>query len=240
MPAAFEAKEAELRRGGNVIVPSLNLQVAKGTLFGLVGPSGSGKTTVMRAMLGLGSVHSGNMTILGLPAGHPQLRQQLGYQPQTGGTWHDLTARECLQFVASIYRVDSTRIDTVLDLMELQSVADRILATYSGGQERRVGLAMAVLHRPQMLILDEPTVGLDPRLRSRLWDQFRAWAEDGVTIVVSTHVMDEAAMCDQIAVILDGNVIACDSPAAFRNRFETSDLERAMLHLFEQEGSDVA
>lgn len=236
----LQAKSVEIRRGGKVIVPALNLDIPQGSLFGLVGPSGSGKTTIMRAMLGLGAIHGGEMSLLGLPVGHADLRQQIGYQPQIGGAWLDLTARECLQFVGKIYRVNQERIDLVLDLMELQSLADRPLATLSGGQERRVGLAMAILHQPPFLILDEPTVGLDPRLRHRLWTEFRDWVNAGSTIVVSTHVMDEAQLCDQIAVVMDGRVIALDSPGELIRQQNASDLESAVLLMFEKEANNVA
>lgn len=228
------AQGVELRRGGSVIVPSLDLQIEQGTLFGLVGPSGSGKTTIMRAMLGLGAISNGEISILGLPAGHPDLRMQLGYQPQQGGAWPDLTARECLQFMQRIYRVTSSRIDAVLNLMELQPFAGRPVATLSGGQERRVSLAMAILHHPALLILDEPTVGLDPRLRHRLWQEFRRWIDTGTTIILSTHVMTEAALCDTIAVVMSGEVIDISAPEALRTRYQTNDLEDAMLSLFEE------
>lgn len=236
---ALEAINVELRRGGTTVVPSLNLRMPTGSLFGLIGPSGSGKTTIMRAMLGLGGIHSGEMTLLGQPAGSASLREQVGYMPQNGGTWLDLTARECLRFVAKIYRVDSSRIDELLKMMELEQAADRPLATLSGGQERRVGLAMAVLNRPRLLVLDEPTVGLDPRLRHKLWTEFRDWTVAGTTMVISTHVMSEAEECDLVAVVLDGRVIAVNSPQQLMNQQQSDSMEDAVLKLFEKEGQCV-
>jgi len=232
---AIQARNCEILRGGNAVVPGLTLDIPKGALFGLAGPSGSGKTTIMRAMLGLGAIHSGEMRILGHTAGDAALRSLIGYQPQEGGIWLDLTARESLMFIADIYRTPHHRIDEVFALLELEPVADRITARLSGGEQRRVGLAMAILHRPQLLILDEPTVGLDPRLRHKLWKEFHAWAEAGTTLVVSTHVMDEAAECDAVAIVMDGRVIADDSPQELISQTQADSLEHAMLVLFERE-----
>lgn len=222
-----------------MIVPDLNLMIPSGCLFGLIGPSGSGKTTIMRAMLGLGAVHAGEMSMLGLPAGSPRLRENIGYLPQNGGAWLDLTARECLRFTARIYRTNPARIDEVLALLELQDIADRTLSTLSGGQERRVGLAMAILHEPRVLVLDEPTVGLDPRLRHKLWRAFRNWTDAGTSILVSTHVMAEAEECDLVAVLHSGRVIAVETPADLVRREHATNLEDAVLRLFEQEANHV-
>ena len=231
----FRSQHAGLRRGGVSIVPDLTLEIPAGCLFGLVGPGGSGKTTIMRAMMGLGAIHTGEMTLLGQPAGHKSLRQRIGYLPQNGGVWPDLTARECLNFIASMYRTAPDRIESALDLLELSPIANRPVATLSGGEVRRVGLAMAVLHDPPVLILDEPTVGLDPRLRRKLWNTFATWTETGTTLVVSTHVMDEARLCDRIAVISEGRVVALDSPVELVRQQTAIDLEEAILRLLERE-----
>ncbi len=236
----FRSNNVELRRGGVPIVRNLSLQIPAGCIFGLVGPSGSGKTTIMRAMMGLGAIHSGDMMLLGQKAGHQSLRRRIGYLPQNGGVWPDLTSRECLQFMASIYRTSSHRVDSSLDLMELTPIADRTVATLSGGEVRRVGLAMAILHEPDLLVLDEPTIGLDPRLRRKLWDTFATWAESGTTLVVSTHVMDEARLCDRIAVISEGKVVALDSPGELVRRQSAVDLEEAILRLLEAEATNVS
>lgn len=228
---AIVLDQARIDRGGSTIVPDLTLSVPVGTVFGLVGPSGSGKTTVMRALLGLTPVVSGRGELLGLPAGSASLRPRIGYMPQGAAIYPDLTARQNLEFFGGIYRVPRGRVQEVLNLLDLASIADRPVASYSGGQVQRVGLGAALLHRPPVLILDEPTVGLDPRLRHHLWAQFAAWAREGTTLLVSTHVMDEAAKCDVIAFLLDGRLVACDTPAALLRQTGTDDLEAAVLRL---------
>jgi ABC-2 type transport system ATP-binding protein len=232
-------------RGGQTIIPDLSLSVPRGTVFGLVGPSGSGKTTVMRALLGLTPIVSGHGELLGTPAGRSSLRPCIGYMPQGGAIYGDLTGRENLEFFGGIYRVRRERVSELLEMMDLTSVADRPVGTYSGGQRQRVGLAAALLHAPPILILDEPTVGLDPRLRRRLWSLFAEWARGGTTLLVSTHVMDEAEKCDDIAFLLEGRLVATGSPETLRRQTETQDLEAAVLRLseselLEMEVSDVA
>ena len=239
MDIAIWARNVTLERGGIAIVPALDLQVPSGSLFGLVGPSGSGKTTVMRTILGLGTLNAGEMQVLGLPAGHRDLRTRIGYLPQSGGNWQDLTARESLRFMARIYDVESSRIPEVIDLLEIGHCADRPIATLSGGEERRVGLAMALLHNPELLILDEPTVGLDPRLRHKLWTEFRAWAAAGTTLLVSTHVMAEADECDCVAVLVDGRIVTVDTPHHIKERQGSDNLDDAILRLLEKGDEDV-
>jgi ABC-2 type transport system ATP-binding protein len=238
---AVVMRDARIVRGGVEIVPSLTLEIPAGSVFGMVGPSGSGKTTIMRTILGLTRLAGGSATVLGLPAGDAALRSRIGYMPQGSGVYPDLSGRENLQFYASIYRAPGRRIDEVLDLMDLVRIADRPLSTYSGGEVQRVGLAMALMHQPELLVLDEPTVGLDPRIRRTLWDQFRAWADDGTTLIVSTHVMDEAERCHQIAFINNGQLVTAGTPDELRLRTGRSDLESAVLALSDvREVRDVA
>jgi ABC-2 type transport system ATP-binding protein len=240
MDAAISVRNVTLRHGDIIVVTGLDLEVPQGMLFGLVGPSGSGKTTIMRTMLGLRALHSGDMQVLGLHAGHRDGRQRIGYLPQSGGNWLDLTARESLRFMARIYDVDPARIAGVIDLLEIGHCADRPIATLSGGEERRVGLAMAVLHHPELLILDEPTVGLDPRLRHKLWTEFRAWAAAGTTLLVSTHVMAEAEECDRVAVLVNGRIVTTDTPLRIKERLGSNNMDDAVLRLLEREGGDVS
>jgi len=232
-PHAITLDHARIDRGGQTIIPDLTLSVPTGSVFGLVGPSGSGKTTVMRALLGLTPIAAGTGTLLDTRAGHASLRSRIGYMPQGSAVYNDLTGRENLEFFAGIYRVPGSRVDELLDLMELTRAADRPVSTYSGGQRQRVGLAVALLPAPPILILDEPTVGLDPRLRQRLWALFAEWAAKGTTLLVSTHVMDEAAKCDRIAFLLDGRLVAEDTPEALLRQTGTHDLEAAVLRLTE-------
>ena len=236
---ALEATDAVIRRGGVTIVPNLSLQIPAGSLYGLIGPSGSGKTTIMRAIVGLGAIHAGRLDVMQRPAGSADLRQRIGYLPQNGGVWPDLTAREALRFMASIYGAPADRIDELLALTQLDAMADRPIATLSGGQERRVALAMALINRPEFLVLDEPTVGLDPRLRALLWREFRSWADAGSTVVISTHVMDEAERCDDVAIVLDGRVVATGSPAALVANEGADTLDAAVLRIFEREDANV-
>ena len=229
--AAVSMRNARIVRGGHEIVPSLTLDVPAGSVFGMVGPSGSGKTTIIRAILGLTRLAGGSVTVLGQRAGEASLRRRIGYMPQGSGVYPDLSGRENLQFFASVYRAPGVRIGEVLELMELTRIADRPLSTYSGGETQRIGLAMALMHRPELLVLDEPTVGLDPRIRRTLWDHFRTWAEEGTTLIVSTHVMDEAERCHTIGFINNGTLVTTGSPGEIRRQTGYDDLESAILAL---------
>lgn len=228
---AISMRDARIVRGGVEIIPSLTLDIPAGMVFGMVGPSGSGKTTIMRAILGLTRLAGGSATVLGKPAGDASLRPRIGYMPQGSGVYPDLSGRENLAFFASVYRAPGARIGEVLDLMGLTRIADRPLSTYSGGEIQRIGLAMALMHRPELLVLDEPTVGLDPRIRRTLWDHFRAWAEEGTTLIVSTHVMDEADRCHAIGFINKGTLVTTGSPDEIRRLTGYNDLESAILAL---------
>jgi len=166
------------------------------------------------------------------------LRPDIGYMPQGEGIYTDLSARANLEFFAAINRVPKGRVDVLLDLLDIASIADRRADTYSGGQRQRVGLAIALLREPPLLVLDEPTVGLDPRLRNHLWSLFRQWAEGGTTLLISTHVMDEATKCDEIAFLSDGRLVALGSPEALQQQTGTDDLEDAVLALSERSEAD--
>lgn len=230
---AIQVANVRTHYGDQEVLRDVSLTVPPGTVYGLVGPSGSGKTTLMRAMLGLKRVTTGAITVLGQPAGTPGLRKRIGYMPQNAAIYPDLTGRENLEFFGAIYGVPRGRVDEILALVELGDIAGRTVATYSGGQRQRVALAAALLPRPHLLILDEPTIGLDPRLRYRLWGQFKAWAGEGTTLVVSTHVMDEAAHTDQLAFIVDGQLVANGTPASLLELTDAPDLEAAVLQLTE-------
>lgn len=218
-------------RGGVTILNDIDLTIPAGTVYGLVGPSGSGKTTLIRAIVGLQRIAAGDIRIASRTAGTPELRQIVGYMPQETAIYGDLSARENLEFFAAIYRVPRTRVDEIIQLIDMGAAADRPAGTYSGGQKRRVALGAALLPEPRMLILDEPTVGLDPRLRHRIWSQFKEWAAAGTTLLVSTHVMDEAARTDQLAFIVDGRIVIDGMPDAILTRTGTANLEDAVLSL---------
>jgi ABC-2 type transport system ATP-binding protein len=221
-------------RGGQTILHDIALDVPRGSVFGLVGPSGSGKTTVMRSIVGRQRIAAGSVTIDGQPAGSSSLRDGIGYMPQQAAVYDDLSGRENLEFFGAIYRVPGKRVDEIVDLLDMRGAIERPVLTYSGGQRQRIALGVALLPRPPILILDEPTVGLDPKLRHRLWAGFASWATEGTTLIVSTHVMDEAARVDRLAFFSEGHVVAQGSPDELLTKAGTRDLEEAVLTLTER------
>ena len=230
---AIAIRDLSVVRGGATILQDISLDIPRGGIFGLVGASGSGKTTLMRAIVGRQRIAAGTIHINDLPAGGRELRDLVGYMPQDSAVYQDLTGLENLQFFASIFRVPDGRIDEIVDLLDMRSAIDRLVLTYSGGQRQRVALGIALLSKPPVLVLDEPTVGLDPRLRHELWASFKSWAADGATLLVSTHVMDEAARADRVAFFSDGQVVALGSPADLLAQAGAGDLEEALLTLTE-------
>ena len=190
----------------------------------------------MRAIVGVQIVKSGRVTVLGLPAGSKALRSRIGYQTQAPSVYADLTVRENARYFASLYRgIGAAEADAVVNDVGLSSAAHQLVGNLSGGQFARASLACALVSRPDILILDEPTVGQDPVLRDDLWQQFRAMAAGGTTLLVSSHVMDEAGRCDRLLLIREGRLIADDSPDAVRAQTGTTDLEAAFLHLIRAE-----
>jgi ABC-2 type transport system ATP-binding protein len=230
---AISVRDLRVVRGGATILRDISLDIPTGLVYGLVGPSGSGKTTFIRAIVGLQRIAGGTITVLGRPAGSAELRQTLGYMPQDAAVYTDLTGRENLDFFAEVYRVPRARVSEVLGLVDLTDAADRPVATYSGGQRRRVSLAIALLPSPRLLLLDEPTVGLDPRLRHRLWTQFHAWAAEGTTLLISTHVMDEAERTHRLAFLSEGKVLADGAPDELLTLTGAPNLGEAVLRLTE-------
>jgi ABC-2 type transport system ATP-binding protein len=222
-----------VRRGGRLVLPAISLEVAPGRVTGLLGPSGSGKTTLMRAIVGVQIVESGEVTVLGLAAGAPELRRRVGYVTQAPSVYGDLTVRENLAYFGRILRAPSERVDEALSTVALTERAEQVVRTLSGGERSRVSLASALLGRPALLVLDEPTVGLDPVLRRDLWRTFHELADAGVTLLVSSHVMDEAGRCHDLVLLRDGRVVATGSPDELRHRTGREDLEEAFLVLAE-------
>ena len=220
-------------RGGRVVIPHLEAAVPSGQVTGLLGPSGCGKTTLMRAIVGVQIVESGTVTVLGEPAGSPVLRHRVGYVTQAPSVYADLTVRENLTFFASVLGVGRSAIDDVIDGVGLAEYADDVVARLSGGQQSRASLAVALLGRPPVLVLDEPTVGLDPVLRKQLWEMFAELAAGGATIVVSSHVMDEAERCDRLLLMREGELIADDTVPDLLTRTGTDDVESAFLAIVE-------
>jgi ABC-2 type transport system ATP-binding protein len=242
MDHAIEVEDLVVVRGKRTVLHGIGTQVPRGSVTGLLGPSGSGKTTLLRALVGVQIVRSGRIEVLGRPAGSPDLRHRIGYLTQAPSVYADLTVRENARYFASLYpgvtRADADR--AVADV-GLAKAADQLVSTLSGGQHSRASLACAMVGRPELLILDEPTVGQDPLLREELWQRFHELARGGTTIVVSSHVMDEAAHCDRLILIREGRIIADDTLGAVRAEAGTDDLEQAFLQLIKaQAPAEVA
>ena len=215
-------------------VAELDLQVQAGEIYGLLGPNGSGKTTLMRLLVGLAKADSGEVRVLGRPMPDRALLAEVGYMTQAEALYSDLTARENVLFFAALSGVRTASwIGEALELVELESRANDLVGSLSGGLRRRVSLACALVHRPRLLILDEPTVGVDPQLRVAFWEHFRRLADAGVTLVISSHVMDEAGRCDRLGFMREGRLIAEGSPDELRQRSGMTDLEQAFLKFAE-------
>ena len=220
-----------IRRGGVVALDELSLSVASGRVTGLLGPSGSGKTTLMRAIVGVQIVESGTITVLGKPAGTPPLRWKVGYMTQNPAVYGDLTVRENLRYFARILDAAPESVDEVLETVDMTPFAGRVVNKLSGGQRARVSLATALIGSPELLVLDAPTVGLDPVLRRDLWKTFNELAERGKTLLVSSHVMDEADHCHDLLLLRDGKLVATGTPAEVRKKSGQQDLDEAFLAL---------
>ncbi|WP_182112142.1 MULTISPECIES: ABC transporter ATP-binding protein [unclassified Actinotalea] len=229
--AAVRVAGLRVVRGGVEILRGLDLAVPAGKVVGLLGPSGSGKTTLMRAVVGVQRVAGGTVEVLGLPAGHRDLRRRVGYVTQSPSVYADLTVLENLRYFAAVLGVGSADVDRVLAEVDLVGAAGQRVDTLSGGQRSRVSLGVALLARPGLLVLDEPTVGLDPVLRRDLWDLFRRLADDGVSILVSSHVMDEARRCDRLLLLRDGRLLADATLPDLLTETATQDVESAFLVL---------
>ena len=237
MPAApsIVVDKLRIRRGGVVVLDEISLSVASGKVTGLLGPSGSGKTTLMRAIVGVQIVESGTITVLGEPAGTPLLRWKVGYMTQNPAVYGDLTVRENLRFFARILDAEPENVEDVLETVGLTPFGDRVVNRLSGGQRARVSLATALIGSPQLLVLDEPTVGLDPVLRRDLWKAFNELAAQGKTLLVSSHVMDEADHCHDLLLLREGKLVATGTPADVRAQSGKQDLDEAFLALINEE-----
>jgi ABC-2 type transport system ATP-binding protein len=235
MDTAVEVRDLRVVRGGTEVLPGLSLTVPAGRITGLLGPSGSGKSTLMRAIVGVQRVAGGEVTVMGRPAGSADLRRRVGYVTQSPSVYGDLTVRENLRHFARVLGVGRGDVDRAIETVGLGDQADRVVGNTSGGQLNRASLAVALLAKPSLLVLDEPTVGLDPVLRRDLWTSFHGLAADGATLLVSSHVMDEAAECDLLLLMRDGRLVAQETPDELRARTGTDDLGEAFLRLIELE-----
>jgi ABC-2 type transport system ATP-binding protein len=232
--AAIEVSGLTVRRGGKTVLRDLSLTVPRGQVTGLLGPSGSGKTTLLRTLVGTQQYQAGTVQILGLPAGSAALRARIGYTTQAASVYPDLTAEENVRYHAALHRRPRAAVADALQAVDLAEDARRPVRAMSGGQISRVSLACALVAEPELLLLDEPTVGLDPVLRRDLWDLFRAQATAGVTLVVSSHVMDEATRCDRLLLLREGRLVADDTPDGLLASTGAPGMDEAFLRLLER------
>ncbi|WP_344191837.1 ABC transporter ATP-binding protein [Pedococcus aerophilus] len=231
--AAVEIDGLRVERGGRTVLPGLSVRIPAGQVVGLLGPSGSGKSTLIRAVVGVQVVAAGSVRVLGESAGSPVLRRRIGYVTQSPSVYDDLTVRANVRYFASILGASRASVDEAIAAVDLDSHADSRVGRLSGGQRSRVSLACALVGDPELLVLDEPTVGLDPVLRRDLWDLFDRLAAQGRSLLVSSHVMDEAARCDRLLLLREGEVLADATLPELLARTGAEDAEGAFLALID-------
>ena len=233
--SAVEIDALTVVRGGRTVLHEVGADVGAGSVTGLLGPSGCGKSTLMRAILGIQRIRAGKITVLDRPAGTPSLRREVGYASQQASVYDDLTVAQNVRYFAAAVRAPHADVDRVVELVELRAFVGHLAGRLSGGQRSRVSLAVALLGTPRLLILDEPTVGLDPVLRESLWQLFRDLAASGITLLVSSHVMDEARRCDELLLMREGRILTSGTPAALQERTATNDMDAAFLALITEQ-----
>lgn len=226
-------KDVTKHFGKHVVLKNINLDILEGEIFGLLGPSGAGKTTLVKELSGLDTPTSGENIVLGQTMPKLEVINRIGYMAQSDALYEDLSAKENLQFFSSLYGLKGMklkeRIQEVMKLVDLTEHVNKLVSDYSGGMKRRLSLAIALLHEPELLILDEPTVGIDPVLRKKIWDAFYQLNEQGTTIIVTTHVMDEAEKCDRLGLMRDGSLIAVGTPSELKQHTNSATIEEAFL-----------
>ena len=227
--AVIAANALTVRRGRHTVFDGVDLEVPRGQVTGLLGPSGCGKTTLMRSIVGVQAGVGGTMRVLGEAAGSPTLRTRVAYATQAASVYDDLTVAQNLRYFARVLNTPKTDVARVLSLVGLEDRAKQRVESLSGGQRGRVSLAIALLGNPELIVLDEPTVGLDPVLRAELWQLFRELADNGATLLVSSHVMDEALRCDRLLLMREGQIVADTTPQELLHSTGTTDPEQAFL-----------
>ena len=220
--------------GKFVVLENINLEVKRGEIIGLLGPSGSGKTTLVKAIVGMSEPTEGSVSVLQTKMPSLSVVSKIGYMAQSDALYEDLNAYDNILFFASLYGMKGKeakkRADEVLGLVLLGAEGKKLVKNFSGGMKRRLSLAIALVHNPEILILDEPTVGIDPVLRVEFWKEFERVREAGVTIIITTHVMDEAEHCDRLALIRDGGIIAIGTPEELKKKSGESTVEGAFIY----------
>ncbi|OZI13218.1 ABC transporter ATP-binding protein [Bacillaceae bacterium SAS-127] len=219
--------------GKHRVLNDITLQINGGEIFGFLGPSGAGKTTLVKQLVGLDLPTSGENFLFQQKMPSLKLIEKIGYMAQSDALYGELSAKENLQFFASLYglqgKKQQQRIEAVMEVVQLTDHVNKLVSTYSGGMKRRLSLAIALLHEPQLLILDEPTVGIDPVLRKSIWNAFYELKAKGTTLIVTTHVMDEAEKCDRLALMRDGSLIAVGTPSELKKQTDSATIEEAFL-----------
>lgn len=230
-PPAVAVEGLSVQRGGRQVLHGIGFEIPRGQIAGLLGPSGSGKSTLIRAIVGVQLHPAGRCEIFGLPAGSAEARRRVGYVAQEDAVYDDLSVVENLRYFAAVLGVGASMVESTLDVVDLAGERKRLVGSLSGGQHGRVSLAAALLGEPELLVLDEPTVGLDPVLRRSLWHLFHELAAGGATLLVSSNVMEEASECDRILLLRDGRLLADDTEAALLARTSTTNITDAFLDL---------
>ena len=228
---SIELKSVAVAKEGRRILNSLTFDFPQKAAIGLLGPSGSGKTTLMRSIAGLQKLVEGEIRIFELKAGSKELRDRISYSTQSSSLYNDLTCIENLEFYAALYKDNEFSISEILEMVELTKVKNQLAKTLSGGERTRLALATALVGAPDLIILDEPTVGLDPVLRRELWNIFRKLVASGKTLLISSHVMDEAENCDYIYLMRDGSIIASGTTSELMKKTNQTDMENVFISL---------
>lgn len=233
MASSIVVKQVSKDFGKKEVLAKVSLEVRPGEIFGLIGPSGSGKTTLIKLIVGMDRPSEGDVKVLGTPIPNLKLLQKIGYMAQADALYTDLTGKENLAFFASLFKLkkeeQKKRIAYAADLVNLTGELSKKVQAYSGGMKRRLSLAVALIQDPEILILDEPTVGIDPELRQSIWAELYRLKAAGKTILVTTHVMDEAEKCDRLGMIRDGKLITSGSPAELKKHYGINSLEEVFL-----------
>lgn len=236
MDTIILAHELSVIRAGTPILNKINLEIPAGKITGLIGPSGCGKTTLMRSIVGSQRITSGSLNVNGKSVGSVGLRGQIGYMSQSPAVYFDLTIRENLTYFSQLLGVNRQTVDNVIKQVELEKFESRTPQALSGGQISRLSLAIALLNNPNLFILDEPTVGLDPVLRSSLWKIFREMSSAGKSFLISSHAMEEAERCDELILMREGRLLFHGSPELLLSETKSKSIEEAFLSLIERGG----
>jgi ABC-2 type transport system ATP-binding protein len=238
MDSAVDIKDLSVTLNGQIqALQQVSVSLPQSQIIGFIGPSGAGKTTLIRSIVGRQKLSQGSITVLGLPAGSAKLRHQVSYMTQERSVYPDLSVTENLKYFATMFGLSrhqaTSDIARILGIIDLKPQANQLFADLSGGQKQRVSLAVALIGQPKLMLLDEPTVGLDPLLREQLWQLFRTLQQQGTTIIISSHVMEEAERCDDLLLIRHGQLLAHGSPQQLRQQTHTNSVEKAFLALVE-------